>query len=195
MRISKALMGIAAAMVLMTGCANDEEPARAAVASAEASIAEVRVDGAKFAPEELKAAEASLAKAKADLADKEYRHVLAGSTLVTQQVAKLKEAIVSKQTQHAAATHEWETLNEEVPKLVKAIENRVDTLSGSPRLPKDVDKEVFDAAKASLANMKTTWAEASAAFAAGNATEAADKARIVAAKAEEVAGQLGISPV
>jgi hypothetical protein len=79
--------------------------------------------------------------------------------------------------------------------MVQAIESRVDTLSGSKKLPSDVNKEVFEAAKAALASMKSQWAEASAAFTAGHPTEAADKARLVQAKAEEVAGQLGISPV
>ena len=35
-----------------------------------------------------------------------------------------------RQTQSVAATREWETLSEEVPKMVDAIESRVDTLSG-----------------------------------------------------------------
>jgi len=195
MRISNSLMSIAAATVLVSGCASKEEPASEALMSAEASLAEIRPDAAKFAPEELKGADAILAKARGDLAKEHYKDVLSDSTKLVQETAKLKELVVAKQTQAVAATHEWESLSEEVPKMVKAIENRVDTLSGSPKLPKDVNKDVFDAAKAALGSMKATWAEASAAFDAGNATEAADKGRLVQAKAEEVAGQLGISPV
>jgi len=195
MQISKTLAACAAITILITGCASQEEPAAQAVMAAEASLAEVRVDAAKFAPEELKAAEARLAALRADLANEKYKKVLHGSSLLTQEVATLKERVVSKQTQDAAATHEWEALSSEVPKMVQAIESRVDTLSGSRKLPAEVNKEAFESAKAALATMKTTWAEASAAFDAGNATEAADKGRLVQAKAEEVAGQLGISPV
>ena len=198
MQISKALVAHAVAMaattVLITGCASQEEPATQAVISVEASLAEVRVDAAKFAPEELKAADEKLAKLKAELADDEYKHVLSGSSQLTQEVATLKDVVVSKQTQDAAATHEWESLSAEVPKMVEAIESRVDTLSESRKLPQEVNKEAFESAKVALQTMKTTWAEASAAFDAGNATEAADKGRLVQAKAEEVAGQLGISP-
>ncbi|HEU4779175.1 MAG TPA: hypothetical protein VFS58_04755 [Steroidobacteraceae bacterium] len=195
MRISRMLIGIAAATVLAAGCASQEEPAKAAVASAEAALAEVLVDATKYAPEELQAAEASLAKAKTDLAKGDYKDVLSASTQINQQVATLKEIVVSRQTQAAAATNEWESLRVEVPKMVKAIEYRVDMLSGSAKLPKDMNKEVFESAKVALQAMKTTWAEASAAFAAGNVTDAADKARQVQVKAEEVAGQLGISPI
>jgi chromosome segregation ATPase len=193
MRISKTLMGFAASTILFAGCASQEEPATQAVTAVELSLSEVRADAAKFAPEELNAAETKLAKIKSDLAKEDYKDVLSGSSDLTKDVALLKEAVVSKQTQFAAATHEWESLSQEVPKMVKAIESRVDTLSGSPKLPSDVNKEVFEAAKAALASMKAQWAEATAAFNAGHATEAADKARLVQAKAEEVAGQLGIS--
>jgi len=199
MVISKALVAhfvaMAATTLLVAGCASKEEPATQAVITAEASLAEVRVDAAKYAPEELKVAEAKLAKLRTELANDDFKDVLSGSSQLTQEVATLKEVVVSKQTQDAAATHEWESLSSEVPKMVEAIESRVDTLSESRKLPAEVNKESFEAAKVALESMKTTWAEASAAFDAGNATEAADKGRLVQAKAAEVAGQLGISPV
>ena len=97
----------------------------------------------------------------------------------------LNDAIVAKQTQLAAATHEWEDLSEEVPKMVQAIEDQVGNLSGSKR----------DAAKIELDSMKSLWAEASAAFDAGGSHRAADKGRLVQAKAKEVSAQLGMSPV
>ena len=195
MQLSKSLLAAAVATVLFIGCTNNEEPARQALAAAEASLAEVRVDAAKYAPEELQGAEARLAKAKQDLAKEEYKDVLGDATQLTKEAATIKEVVVSKQTQDVAATHEWETLSEEVPKMVQAIESRVDTLSGSSKLPKDVDKEAFEAAKATLESMKSLWAEASAAFDAGNAVAAADKARQVQAKGEKVFSELGISPV
>ena len=193
MQLPKSLVAIAATTILFTGCASNEEPARQALASAEASLAEVRVDAAKFAPEELQVAETRLAKAKESLAKEEYKDVLGDATQLTKETATLKEVVVSKQTQAAAATHEWESLSEEVPKMVKAIEFRVEALSGS-KLPKDVNKETFEAAKAALQSMKSMWAEASAAFNAGNAVAAADKGRLVQSKGEEVANQLGMSP-
>lgn len=188
------LIAIAASTLLFAGCANNEDPARQALAAAEASLAEIRVDAAKFAPEELQTAESRLAKAKQNLAKEEYKDVLGDATQLSKEAASIKELVVSKQTQAVAATHEWEALSEEVPKMVKAIEFRVGTLSGS-KLPAEVNKEAFESAKAGLAVMKSLWAEASAAFNAGNTLEAADKARLVQAKGEEVIGQLGMSPV
>jgi hypothetical protein len=193
MRLST-FIAIAAATVLLAGCARNEEPARQALAAAEASLAEVRVDAAKYAPGDLQTAESRLAKAKTDLAKEEYKDVLGDATQLSKEAATLKELVVSRQTQDVAATHEWEALSEEVPKMVKAIEFRVGTLSAS-KLPAEVNNEAFESAKAALDTMKSLWAEASAAFNAGNTVEAADKARLVQAKGEQVIDQLGMSPV
>jgi hypothetical protein len=193
MRISKVLMGLAATALLITGCASKEAPATQALASAEAALGEVRVDAAKYAPEELKVPEATLAKLKGKLAKEEYKDVLAGTPQLYKEVISLKEIVVSKQTQLVAAANEWEDLSTEVPKMIDAIQSRVDTLSESARLPKNVNKQAFEAAKSDLETMKTTWAEASAAYSAGNTMEAADKARMVQAKGEKALDQLGMT--
>lgn len=191
MHISKILMGLAASALLITGCSSQKDPATSAVTQAESAVNEVRVDGAKYAPEELKGTEATLAKMKANLAKEDYKDVIETVPQFNKEVAMLREVVVSRQTQMVAATHEWESLSEEVPKVVAAIQIRVDALTGS-KLPKEVNKEAFEAAKAGLESMKATWAEATAAYSAGNAMEAADKARLVQAKGEEVKGQLGM---
>jgi len=192
MRISKVFLGVAATSLLVVGCANQAEPAMHAVTTVEANVAELRVDAAKYAPDELKAADSKLAALKADLAQEHYRPVLAGASELNKDVTVLKETIVAKKTQIAAATNEWTDLSEEVPQMVAAIENRVDSLSQSRKLPEEVKKETLEAAKSELATMKSTWAEATAAFSAGNANEAADKARMVKAKGEEVQQQLAM---
>jgi PBP1b-binding outer membrane lipoprotein LpoB len=192
MRISNALLGLAASALLITGCSSQKDPAANVLTQAEAALAEVRVDGAQYAPGELKAAEDTLAKLKADFAKEDYKLVLETVPQFNQEMASLKEVVVSTQTQMVAATREWETLSTEVPKVVEEIQTRVKNLSGS-RLPKEVKKEAFEAAKASLETMKTTWAEATAAHDAGNALEAAYKARMVQAKGEEVKTQLAMN--
>ena len=62
---------------------------------------------------------------------------------VREATQSLEETTVAVQTQQAAATNEWQELKEEVPKLVDAIQNRVDNLKGS-RLPprRDVGRQM-----------------------------------------------------
>ncbi len=192
MRISNALLGLAASALLITGCSSQKDPAANVLTQAEAALAEVRVEGAQYAPGELKAAEDTLAKLKADFAKEDYKQVLESVPKFNTEMAALKELVVATQTQMVAATREWETLSTEVPKVVEEIQVRVNNLSGS-KLPKEVKKDAFEAAKASLETMKATWAEATAAHSAGNTLEAADKARMVQAKGEEVKTQLGMN--
>jgi predicted nucleic acid-binding Zn-ribbon protein len=194
MQITKVLMGLAASTLLITGCSSQKDPATNAVTQADAALAETRDDAAKYAPAELQAADATLAKMKENLAQEDYKDVVESVPQFNKEVSTLRETLVGKQTQIIAATREWESLNAEVPKAVEEIQVRVDSLASSPKLPKEVDKHEFEAAKASLETMKTTWTEASAAFSSGNATEAADKAREVQGKVEEVKGQLAMNP-
>jgi predicted nucleic acid-binding Zn-ribbon protein len=194
MKVTNVLMALTASAMLMTGCMSQKDPAENAVTQAEAAMTDLRVDAAKFAPEELKTTETTLAKMKDKLAKEDYKDVIAEVPQFNKEVATLREVLVGRQTQIIAATREWETLNVEVPKAVEEIQVRVDSLSSSPKLPKEVDKHEFEAAKASLETMKTDWAAATAAFSEGNATEAADKARGVQNKVDEVKGQLGMNP-
>ena len=194
MKLSNALMALTASAMLMTGCMSQKDPAANAVTQAEAAVADLRADGAKFAPDELKTTETTLAKMKADLAKQDYKDVIANVPQFNKQVATLKETLVGQQTQVVAATREWESLNAEVPKAVEEIQTRVNSLASSPKLPKEVDQHEFEAAKASLETMKTDWAAATAAFSSGNATEAADKARSVQGKVDEVKDQLAMNP-
>ena len=181
-----------AAVTLLAACGNQEGPARNSVTVVEASVAEVREDAAKFAPEELKAVDIKLAALKEGVEKEHYKSVLTGASELTKEVAFLKETVISKKTQNAAATNEWEELSKEVPQLISVIQNRVDSLSGSRKLPAEVNKDAFEAAKSGFESMRSTWAEANAAFNAGKATEAADKGRMVKAKGEELRQQLAI---
>jgi len=192
MRISKVCLSFAAATLLIAGCAKKEEPATQAVASAEAAVAAVRDDAAKYAPEALQSVDAKLAEMKDELAKEKYKAVLLDAPKLNAEVNLLTESLIAKKTQIQASTNEWTDLKAEVPLLVSAIQNRLDSLSVSGKLPESVPKAAFEAAQAGLAGMKSMWAEATAAFSAGNATEAADKGRLVKAKAAELQQQLAM---
>ncbi len=193
MRIPQMFIALAASSLLLAGCTSQKEPAEQAVAQGEAALDEIRADAQKFAPEQLKTPEATLAKFKDALAKEDYRTVIEGIPQFNAEVKTLRETVTVEQTAIAAATTEWEALNNEVPKAVEEIEKRVKTLTAN-RLPKEVTKENFEAAKANLEPMKATWAEATAAFQAGDALAAADKGRQVKQIADEMKTQLAMNP-
>lgn len=189
---------IVAVALLAVGCANQKEPAEKAVAAAESSVAAIREEAARYAPEALQEVDATLASAKDKLARGDYKAVLADSPQLTAAVNSLKDTVASKKAEYesasAAATEEWNRLSADVPKMVEAIQSRVDILTKSKKLPKNVSQESFDSAKSRLESMKATWSEATAAFASGNAVDAAAKANSVRQTGTEVLQQLGMTP-
>ena len=190
MKVYQAMLPLFAAMMI-AGCGN-RGTAENVMGQAEAGVAVIKEEAAVKAPEELKAAEATLAHMKQSFDERDYKVVVADVPQFNAQMTTLKEAVASKQTVEAAAAQEWSTLNTEVPKAVEAIQARVDSLKPTA-LPKDVTKEELATAKTELETMKATWAEATAAASAGNTAEATDKGRTVQAKAEELKNQLGMN--
>lgn len=193
MRIATLILAITAATLLATGCARQKNEATKALTAIETSVNALKDEGTKYAPDAYSGINSTLNMLKDSLAKEDYKTVLAGTPELQKSVETLKTAIASGKQQFEAATEEWTVLNASVPKMVEAIQSRVDTLSSSRRLPKNVSKEAFESAKSGLDSMKSTWSEATAEFADGKATQAVEKGRVVKAKGEEVLASLGMT--
>ena len=195
MRFSNVFLALAATTLIATGCAQQKAPATKALAAIESSLAEVRDDAAKYAPDGLKGVESQIARLKESLDKKEYDNVLAGTPQLDKAVASLKDAVAAGKKHAAAALAaaktEWASLNTEVPKMVENIQTRVDDLS-KKKIRFRVSKEELESAKSGLEWMKSEWAEATAASSSGKQIVAAEKARAVKAKGEEVQKTLGM---
>jgi hypothetical protein len=123
--------------------------------------------------------------------------VLTAAPSVSSAVTALKETIAKAKADSeailAAAQAEWTELNANVPPLVDSIQGRVDTLTKSHKLPKDVDKATFETIKTDFETVKTDWAAANREFTAGAAADAVRKGRAARAKAEEIHARLGMN--
>jgi hypothetical protein len=183
--------------LLAMACSAQKEPATQAVAEAEASLAAIRDDAAKYAPEELQTVEAQVATLKDGLAKKDYKSVVNNAPTVKSEIEKLQASLTARKAEAEAAaaqaTESWNALSADVPKMVEAIQSRVDTLSKSRKLPRNLDQSTFDSAKSNFESMKTTWTEANNAFVAGNVVDAAAKAQSAKDKGTEVMKQLGMA--
>jgi hypothetical protein len=195
MRFSNLFLALAATTLIATGCAQQKAPATKALAAIESSLAEVRGDAAKYAPEGLKGVDSQIARLKESLDKKEYDNVLAGTPALEKAVGSLRDAVAAGKKHAAAALAaakaEWESLNTEVPKMVENIQTRVDELS-KKKVRFRVSKDELESAKSGLEWMKSEWAEAAAASNSGKQIAAAEKARAVKAKGEEVQKALGM---
>jgi hypothetical protein len=197
MRIANVFVALTAAALALTACANHKDPAEKAIAQVESSLAEIRADAEKYAPEKLQSLDESVATLKRGFGNKRYSDVLTAAPSVASAVTALKETIARSKAESeemmAAAQAEWTDLNANVPPLVDAIQSRVDTLSKSRKLPKDVDKATFETIKTDFETVKSEWATAASDFASGAAGEAVRKARAVRSKAEEIRARLGMN--
>ncbi|MBK7249909.1 MAG: hypothetical protein IPI06_03155 [Gammaproteobacteria bacterium] len=185
-------------LALVAACANQEAPARKAVADAEAAYTAIHDDATRFAPDAASAMETSIGDLKAALAKKDYKAVLAAASGVTAQIGALRETVATKKAEYeaalAAAKDQWGAYAADLPKMVATIQSRVDMLKKSKRLPANVSREALANATSGLDSMKSTWTQASDAFAAGNALDAVKLAESVKSKGNEVLALLGMAP-
>lgn len=191
-------MAAVAMLAIVAGCANQKGPATKAIADAEAAIAAFKDDAARLLPDDLSSVESTLTGLKDSLARGDYKAVLAAAPDLTKKITELRDATSARKAEWEAATaaakEEWTAYAADLPKMLEAIQSRVDILGKARRLPRNVSKDAFESAKAGLDSMKSQWAAANDAFNAGDAIGAAKQAQAVKDKGNEVLGQLGLAP-
>lgn len=186
---------LAFAALLASACANYKEPAQAAITEAETALQTIAADAQRYVPDRYQEVSDALTSAKAAFDKGDYKAALATARDLPARVADLgAAATAAKSAALDRLTGDWNTLSADVPKMVDAIQSRVDMLSKSRRLPKNIDQASFDAAKSGLDTIKQAWTDATQAFSAGNVEEAVAKARTAHQKGAEVLGLLGLTP-
>lgn len=183
--------------VLIVGCAGQKAPAEAAIAAAESAIAPIRDAAHTYVPDQMQAVDAQLNSLKDSLAKGDYAAVIAGAPALNTAISSLKDAAAAKQADAEAAIAKakdaWTGMSTDVPKMVDAIQSRVDVLSKSHHLPKGVTKDSLAAAKSGLDAMKTGWSDASSAATSGDFTTAMSKAQAVKDQATQIMQSLGMT--
>lgn len=186
-RIPRQWLALLLAGALLGACAGQKEPAQKAIDTAEAAIAAIRQDAATYVPDDLKGLEESLAGMKSNFAKGNYPAVLTASRELNTRIAAVTSAVAAQKTENevqtAQLTEQWNTLSVEVPEMVEAVTARVDSLTKSGKLPKDVDAATFERVKTDAATMAQSWQQALGAFSNGNMQEAVDMAQVAKEKA------------
>jgi predicted small secreted protein len=184
------------AAVLVAACQNQRAPAEQGIAAAESALTNIRDMATRYAPDQLQAVDAQLNSAKDSLAKGDYKAVLAGLPALNSAINSLKDTATAKQQEVDAANEKakdaWGPISSDVPKMVDAIQSRVDILSKSHHLPKGVTKDSLAAAKSSVDSMKAAWSDASNAATSGDYNKAVSKAQAVRDQASQVMQSLGM---
>jgi len=183
--------------VVIAGCQNQRAPAEQGVAAAESSLTTIRDAAMHYAPDQLQAVDAQLASVKDGLAKGDYKGVLAALPALNTAIGNLRDTATAKQQEADAANDKakdaWGPMSTDVPKMVDAIQSRVDILSKSHHLPKGVTKDSLAAAKSSLDSMKSAWSDAASAATAGNFSSAVSKGQAVRDQASQIMQSLGMT--
>ena len=186
------------ASLMLVACGGQKEPAERAVAEAEAAIAALREDAARFAPEQLKGLEDDLAQLKDNLAKQNYPAVLTLARELTRSIGAVNETVAAEKANADVVaqqlTERWNTLSTELPEMVESVQARVLSLSKSKKYPEGMDQATFDNVKAAADTMSKDWQAALGAFANNNMQEAVDMAQAAQDKGTEVMNALGMTP-
>ena len=175
--------------VMFIGCASDKGPAEQAVKAAEEAINSTKAEAAKYVPDQVKSLESALAAVKDKFAKGEYKVAISEAQALA---GKAKGVVDAAKAKKEELTKTWTNLNEGLPKMVEAIQSRVDILSQSKKLPANLTAEKFAEAKSGLAAAKEEWAKALENFKAGNYADAVSVANSVKEKAVKAMETLGL---
>jgi hypothetical protein len=195
-KLSLWLSAVLAAM-LIVACANQKPAAEQAIANAESALSAIRDMAQKYVPDQLQGVQSQLDALKDSLSKGDYKGVIDGAPALMTAIGGLKDAATAKQADAEAALAKakdaWSSVSTDVPKMVDAIQSRVDILSKSHHLPKGVTKDSLAAAQSGLASMKSAWSDASSAASSGDFTTAMSKAQAVKDQATQIMQSLGMT--
>lgn len=179
------------AALLLAACSSQMQPARQAINDINSAVAATSEDAAKYIPEQLSDVQHKLADLNAAYDKKDYATVLAQAPAVLTEAKGLPAAAAAKKDEIAKAlAAEWTQLSASVPQLVTSVKTRIDALSKSRRVPKDVN---LSAAKSGLQDATVSWDQAQAASKVGNVAAAVAAAKDAKTKAEAAASALKMS--
>jgi hypothetical protein len=179
---------IACAALLFAACTNQMEPAQNALANINVALDSVSAEAKMYVPDQLAAVQGRVADLRASFDKKDYAAVLSGAPPVLAEVKSLGAAAAEKKSEiEKALGNEWRELAAAIPPMLEAISTRVDALSKTKHIAKNVD---LAAGNSGLADATAQWAAAQTAFKAGNFTDAVTAAKDAKTKAESAATAL-----
>ncbi len=194
---SRWILSVVAGLV-MAGCASQQEPATKAIETAQAALGAVREEASQFAPDQLKAVDEALERARGQMAAGKYSDVLTSAPMLTQQIVELKTAAAEGKSRMESALAEardlWPSLSADLPKMADALKARLEALGKMKTLPEGIDAVNLDYSRKGFDELSTEWTAAQADFAAGRFTDAASKANAARRRATDLMLRLKVPP-
>jgi hypothetical protein len=177
--------------IVFAACANQMEPAKNALDNINTTLNSVSADAQKYVPDQFAEAQTRVAALTTSFEKKDYAAVVAGAPAVLAEVNGLAGASSAKKDEmDKALGNEWRSLAASVPQSLSAVQTRIDALSKTKHVQKDVD---LGAAKSGLADATSAWDKAQEAFKAGNPADAVTAAKDAQGKLASAAAALKLN--
>jgi hypothetical protein len=177
--------------ILFVACANQMEPAKNAIDNINSSLNSASADAQKYVPDQFADAQTKAAALTASFERKDYAAVVAGAPAVLAEVNGLTGAAAAKHDElEKVLGNEWRSLAASLPQSLGAVQSRIDVLSKTKHVPKDVD---LGAAKSGLADATSAWEKAQEAFKGGNPADAVTAAKDAQGKVLSAAAALKLN--
>jgi uncharacterized protein YoxC len=183
------LFGVSA--ILLIACSSQMQPAQQALDEVSNVVEAIPPDASQYVPEKVASVNKKLADLNASFDQKDYAGVLANAPSVLSEAKSLTAAVAAKKDEAMKAlTADWSQLSASVPALVASVKTRVDALSKSHRIPKNID---LASAKSALADASALWQKAQSASEAKHIADAVTAAKDAKSRAEAAASALKMS--
>lgn len=191
--MGKHFIAVSLLALLLTACNSQKQPAEAAFAQIQASLAPVSAELEKYAPEEFARLVALMDDMKSKLNSKDYEGVVALRAQAMQQLAAVSSAAGKRKNELLQQfAGEWKALQVAVPNLLAQLNSRVNYLQGLGKLPVDVAASTFEQAKQSITELNEEWSMALNAARNRDTETAVTKAQLIKKRGAEVGAMLGL---
>ncbi|MGH7187036.1 MAG: hypothetical protein ACREIB_12265, partial [Pseudomonadota bacterium] len=180
-----------AAMLGLTGCASQKEPAEQALAAIEKTFADNGATLQKYLPERHAEVSAAIAALREALAKEDYGDVVSDSAEVADSLKRaVAEGRIKQATTRAEMETEWEDLLNTLPDMIAATDRKIAIQGSKP--PAGMDKAGWKSLVDSYDAARDGWGKAAAAMTKANFDETVIAGRDARAKIAGIMETLGI---
>jgi hypothetical protein len=173
--------------LLAAACTSKMEPAQQAIDAINDTVANAK-DAAKYVPEQVTNVQNGLAELKASFAKQDYGTVLDRAPAMLDEANALEGAATAKRDQlRAGMLTEYKVLSASVPQLMDSVQTRLEALSQTRHVPKDVD---LATAKSDFSDATAQWKSAQSVYRSGTIEDALEAAKGAKDKLEAAATAL-----
>jgi len=182
------LLVVGFTVLQLAGCANKMELARQALDQVSDAVATASADATEYVPEQVAGLQRETAELNALYENKDYARVLARAPAVLADAKIVAADAQGKKAEKAkTAAAQWSGFAALLPQWITSVKSRIDALSKTKRVPKDISLGV---AKSAMADAADGWERAQADKESGKLDEAIATAKDVKAKTESAAAAL-----